>query len=648
MFIFPLLRYRKLIPVYLLSCLVNATYAQIPTLSEVVVTSSRTESSSQLIPMGVTVITAEEIRNSGARHANEALRWISGVTSRINMAGGKDQTLDLRGFGEAAASNQVVLIDGVRQNEGDMEGNSLSWIPIDMIERIEIVRGSGSILYGEGATAGTFNVITRKNITKDGGSVSLLAGNLQTNEEHITAFKTHGPLQLFFSGFKTDTDNHRENFTSSAGGGLIKGIWTDEIFRLSLGLSTHSEKSGLPGGITLNDFSLYPKKTYKVSDNGNTRTDQFIFGGESLQGLWRSAFDFNRRLKSIDSNYVADGYMTRNTNQSSRFGLRTWRDWESEDLHHRFLLGYDNEGWTQDRDGASQIVQNSYALYIKHEMVFKPTHTSLFLGTRRTAFDRTGRGDVDGSVNEKNTNWETGLSQKIDSIHELYLHLGKSFRLPNGDEFLCYPIYGTCPTVTVNMLQVQQSKDTEIGLKAHSSQVSWSVSAYRHELKNEIAMGSDFFSNVNLDPTRRQGVEFETKVSVGSKLTLSGNVAHRESTFTQGVYAGKTIPFAPKQNAFVNMQYRFEPNQLWGVTANWVAKQRISGDFDNSCQDQIPSYTTFDTRYAYTYSRWTYAASLLNMTDKKYYNVRTRCDASSKSIYPEAGRTFYFSALLQY
>jgi iron complex outermembrane receptor protein len=648
MSIFSVLRYRSFVAACIFSCLTNFVYAQNPSLAEVVVTSSRMESSSLLIPMGVTVITSEEIQKSGARHANEVLRWIAGVTSRINMAGGKDQTLDLRGFGENAASNQVVLVDGVRQNEGDMEGNSLSWIPINMIDRIEIVRGSGSVLYGEGATAGTFNIITRKSMAHSGGSVSVSAGNLQTNEENISVFKIHGPLQLFFNGFKSDTDNHRENFTSSAGGGLLKGIWSDDIIRLSLGLSTHSEKSGLPGGINLSDFNLYPKKTYKNSDNGNTRTDQFIFSSESLNGIWRSAFDINRRLKNIDSNYVTDGYKTRNSNQSTRLGLRTWRDWDSEKIYNRLLVGYDNDNWRQDRDGTSQIVQNSYALYLKHELVFKPSKTSLFMGARRTAFDRAGKGNVDGTVNEKNTSWETGLSQQLSENLEAYIRLGKSFRLPNGDEFLCYPIYGTCPTVTVNMLKVQQSKDTEMGLKANSSLITWGLRAYRHELKNEIAMGPDYFSNINLNPTRRQGVEVEAKISVGSQFTLSGNLAQRKSTFTEGVYAGKTIPFAPSQTAFASMQYRFEPQQLWGLTANWVAKQRISGDFANSCNEQTPSYATFDTRYAYSYSQWIYSATLLNLADKKYYNVRTRCDASLKSIYPEAGRTFYLSAVFQY
>jgi iron complex outermembrane receptor protein len=329
-------------------------------------------------------------------------------------------------------------------------------------------------------------------------------------------------------------------------------------------------------------------------------------------------------------------------------GLRTWHDWESANSHNRLLVGYDNDGWTQDRDGSSQIAQNSYAVYLKHEMVFKPSQTSIFIGARRTAFDRVGRGVVDGTVNEKNTSWESGLSQQFGENHELYLRIGKSFRLPNGDEFLCYPIYGICPTVTVNMLKVQQSKDTEFGLKAKVSQIAWDIRIYRHELKNEIAMGPDYFSNINLDSTRREGLELGGKAAVGSRLTVSGNVAQRKSIFTQGVYTSKTIPFAPKQTAFATLQYRFEPEQLVGLTANWVAKQRISGDFANTCEEQIPSYTTFDAKYAYSYSRWTFSAAVLNMANEKYYNVRTRCDASLKSIYPEAGRNFYFSALMKY
>ena len=96
--------------------------------------------------------------------------------TRIDTTGGRNPTLDIRGFGETASSNLVILVDGVRLNEGDMGGAAISWIPVDSIERIEIVRGSGAVLHGEGATAGMINIITGRGMTQPGGAVSVGVG----------------------------------------------------------------------------------------------------------------------------------------------------------------------------------------------------------------------------------------------------------------------------------------------------------------------------------------------------------------------------------------------------------------------------------------------------------------------------------------
>mgnify|MGYP000199181122 FL=1 len=116
--------------------------------SETVITAGRIPQDPFLLPQGVTVITAQDIQTSGVTNANEAIRLLGGVIGRIDTSGGRNQTLDLRGFGETAANNVVILIDGVRQNEGDSGSANLAWIPLTSIERIEIVRGSGAALHG--------------------------------------------------------------------------------------------------------------------------------------------------------------------------------------------------------------------------------------------------------------------------------------------------------------------------------------------------------------------------------------------------------------------------------------------------------------------------------------------------------------------
>jgi len=70
------------------------------------------------------------------------------------LYGGGDYSLDLRGFGTTSDNNQVVIVDGIRINEADLGGTRLAGIPIDSVERIEVIRGSSAVLYGEGATGG--------------------------------------------------------------------------------------------------------------------------------------------------------------------------------------------------------------------------------------------------------------------------------------------------------------------------------------------------------------------------------------------------------------------------------------------------------------------------------------------------------------
>src|SRR3954470_24873017 len=101
-----------------------------------------------------TVISAEEIAHSPAQTVQEIVAQVPGVqlTSLFGGVNGAQTTVDLRGFGATAVSNTLILINGRRVNDIDMQGVDLSTIPRDSIERIEITKGnSGAVLYGDNA-----------------------------------------------------------------------------------------------------------------------------------------------------------------------------------------------------------------------------------------------------------------------------------------------------------------------------------------------------------------------------------------------------------------------------------------------------------------------------------------------------------------
>ncbi|MGH6693190.1 MAG: TonB-dependent receptor plug domain-containing protein, partial [Gammaproteobacteria bacterium] len=139
-----------------------AVAAELPvTVGEpVIVTASRFEDRYLDQPVNVSIITAEDIKNSTARTVPELLRQLPGIRARDN-SGSPNVQVDMRGFGIFGDQNTLVLLDGVRVSENEQTTVNWAGIPLTAIERIEIVRGSGAVLYGGGATGGTINIITR-------------------------------------------------------------------------------------------------------------------------------------------------------------------------------------------------------------------------------------------------------------------------------------------------------------------------------------------------------------------------------------------------------------------------------------------------------------------------------------------------------
>jgi len=130
-------------------------------LNKIVVTPYRYGESLGEVPASVSVIDSEQIASSGASTTVGLLSDLSGVVVRDWTGNGSKATVDMRGFGEQAGLNVLVLVNGRRVNEIDMSGVSWSQVPLDQIEKIEVLKGGfGSVLYGDNAVSGVINIIT--------------------------------------------------------------------------------------------------------------------------------------------------------------------------------------------------------------------------------------------------------------------------------------------------------------------------------------------------------------------------------------------------------------------------------------------------------------------------------------------------------
>jgi iron complex outermembrane receptor protein len=400
--------------------------------------------------------------------------------------------------------------------------------------------------------------------------------------------------------------------------------------------------SGLPGGITEADFLNRSKISYKPSDHGKTQAQSWLASlGGDING-WRWVTDWTHRLKTVESNSVSDGN-TKNVTPSDRWGLRTWQQGQLGALSTQVVLGLDAESWKQTRIDDSRVEQNMQAAYGKFEVTHPGHGLSGFVGGRRTLANRKASAGLDGGITDRNTSADGGLSWALNETSQAYLYRGNSFRLANADEYVCYPTWGTCPTNPINALSPQRSQDTEVGYKFTTEQMQQTLRVYRHRLTNEIGLDETFFNNINYDPTLHKGIEWDQKLRLNTNWSLKTQLASRDNRFVAGTYAGQKMP-APEQSVQAQLTYAWNKNERLTWATTWFSSQKIAGDFAGTCADKTPAFVTQDLFYFRQIDQWQWTVGVKNLTDKNYYTVRTRCNPTLRSIYPEAGRGFFVGA----
>ena len=133
-------------------------------LDEVVVSASRAEEPRRMVTGYIESFSSSDVRDSGVASIPEFLSRVAGLSVRTTHSGslGVQSTVDLRGFGASAKDNTLILLDGERLNP--IDGGSVRWesIPLDLIDRIEVLHGSGAVQFGDRAVGGVVNIITRK------------------------------------------------------------------------------------------------------------------------------------------------------------------------------------------------------------------------------------------------------------------------------------------------------------------------------------------------------------------------------------------------------------------------------------------------------------------------------------------------------
>ena len=608
-------------------------------LKEVVVTASRVAGPRDAQPFGTSVITAEDIQRVGAVTVNDAVMRILGVAGRQDFFGGGDYGLDLRGFGVTSDNNQVVIVDGIRINEADLGGTRLAGIPIESVAQIEVIRGSGAVLYGEGATGGVIIITTKagKGVArKNAASLYAGVGSYGLREGRANATLASGGFSLDVNGMNRKADNHRDNFRSDTGAVSAVAQWSNDWLRFGASRAQDKLDTGLPGSLTATEYQNNPRQTTHPQDKASIENIRDGLFAEALLGDWQLVADAGRRDKKLRSLFVSPfgssnfDYDVKATN----YALRAVHSAKQTAFSNKLVLGTDYGSWQRDVLGAfgSTATQASRAFYFRDELTLASSGTVLSVGARTERIDKENTSALSG-VAERQNAWELGLLQPLSTEISVYGRAGRSFRLANVDEFSF-----TSPGV---ILKPQRSSDVELGSRYASGPVKFEARWYRSALTNEIGFDPNAAgsfgpgANVNFDPTRRTGFELDGSYAAAKNLHLRVNAALRKSTFASGPYTGKDVPLVPSRTLALHADWTPMTNHLVSGGVKLVSSQHP--DFANQCS--VPTYTTADARYAYQWQTVELSLGITNLFNNKFYTQAFGCAAGvTTAIYPEPGR----------
>ena len=179
-----------------------------------------------------------------------------------------------------------MLVDGRRVNQIDLSGVDWTQIPLDQIERIEIVRGSGSVLYGDNAVGGVINIITKKPEKPFSFQTGVALGSYNYNKEYGSVGGKWGPLSAILSMGYNATEGYRENGflrAKNVGGKIIYDLNDNISFTLSGAFNR--DKQGLPGGLTQAEIDLLGRRATLTPDNQAKTDDGYGDLGAKVK-LW--------------------------------------------------------------------------------------------------------------------------------------------------------------------------------------------------------------------------------------------------------------------------------------------------------------------------------------------------------------------------
>lgn len=651
-------------------------------MEEVVVTATRDTEEIRKVPANVSVITARQIEQSGATTVVEVLDKLESIQFRNYSGNSSQAVIDIRGFGgDNPYGKTLIMLDGRKMNRPDM--SSINWlqIPLDNIERIEVVRGASSVLYGDAAIGGVINIITKKGEGRPKFNVSVIAGSYGLHNERVGVNGAADKWTYALTGENNFNFGYRERSKlSSKGGGVDIGYDASDWFNVALGLSFNKTDYQMPGALTKaqmdQDRRQYQPATpanwasAAPDDDGSDKYTNVNLGIKSFLGSFGQIdIQFLYGKKDMQTNIPSWTFNKYSNTGTDMYGITPKYILAKEifGFKNKLVLGLDyyNEPYKKEffssrerttKTGWADLSKDSLGYYIRDEF-------SLLKNLILNAGYRSERATIKASntdtITPANTftnrdktykaeAYEAGLTGLVGKQSKIFAKYATVYRIPFLDEMASFNGFGG--ELFLQNLEKEKGISMEAGTEFYPlNNLKIGLTLFRIDMEDEIQYvyvtpWSGY--NQNVGKSRHDGAEISLSYLWEKRARFYGNFTYHMATVEDGgANNKKEMPLVPNRMANGGVELYLPYDLMLRPEVRYVGDAFLSGDNDNNTE-KLEAYTLYNLYLSYKPSvgkvNVTAFFGVENLTDVKYSSFGS--DNASwggiNTYYPMPGITF--------
>ncbi|PKN05333.1 MAG: hypothetical protein CVU74_02300 [Deltaproteobacteria bacterium HGW-Deltaproteobacteria-9] len=654
-------------------------------MGEVLVTATRDSQEIRKTPANVTVITAEEISISGATTIVDVLDKLASIQFRTSSGNSSQAYIDMRGIGgDNPYGKTLVMLDGRRLNRTDMA--SINWIqmPVNTIERIEVVRGPGSVLYGDTAISGTVNIITKKGKGEPKFNVSALMGSYGLNNERASVTGATDKWTYAVTGENNFNSGYRDRSKYSAqGGGFDVGYSAHDLLNLSLGVSFNKVDYQMPGALTKEQleqnrrqYQRFPAALFSTAAPNDDGSDKytnvnmgiksfwgsfgqleinFMYGRKDMQGNMASWFSYNYTDTKADTYGLTPKYVLAQEIFGFPNKVIAGADYYNEPYKKNF---YSNRERTTQASTAN-LTRESLGYYIRDEFsLLKNLILSVGYRSEQTSIKGSNVDFLTPANNftdRKNTYtaeaYEAGLTWLWGKKSKVFAKYATVYRIPYLEEVASFNGWNA-GTLFNAALKPEKGISTEAGTEFFPlDNLKMGLTLFRIDMEDEIqwvSTGAFTGENRNAAKTRHDGAEISLSYLWKKHAKLYGNFTYNIATYEDGANNKKELWLVPNRIANLGLDIYLPHDLTLRPELHHSGDSFLSQDRSN-VGEKLNSYTLINVYLLYKPSlgkiNMTGFFGADNIGDVKYvsfgsYNVPAYGAGAPSTYYPMPGIAF--------